>query len=101
MGSHVTQQPLPPSVLAVVRNAAMEFGISPAQILGRDQARYSVRARYAAIRELYLRGYSTPQIGRWLNRHHTTVIYALRGRKGIAEPPSPIPVPDLSGEWAI
>ena len=54
-------------------------------------------------------GYSTPQIGRWLGLHHTSILAAAKlpaakpgvvSRHPTAEPVE-VPYPDLSGEWAI
>lgn len=36
------------------------------------------RARQAVMRRLHADGFSATQIGRWLNRDHTTVLHALR-----------------------
>jgi hypothetical protein len=58
---------------------------------------------------------SASLIGRVLGLHHTTVLYALgktpsllteparqaKRQEALARPIADIPVPDLSGEWAI
>jgi chromosomal replication initiation ATPase DnaA len=52
--------------------------ISVAQILGAQQSRRVVYARWTVVIALHRRGWSASNIGRLLNRDHTTILYALR-----------------------
>ena len=58
----------------------------------------AVAARREAALALRSMGYSYPQIGRWMNRHHTSILNLVGNRPQEYREPS---VPDLSGEWAI
>jgi chromosomal replication initiation ATPase DnaA len=70
-------------VRAVVSEVAAKYGCTVADILGQRRsgrlsiARFEVCAR---LRELNYGGAppSLPLIGRWLQRHHTTVLHAIR-----------------------
>lgn len=75
---------IPPRVRAIIRSAALEHGVTPADILGDSRSRKITRARWEAMeacRELVMPGGdnpSFPQIGRWFGRDHSTVMYGLR-----------------------
>lgn len=56
------------------------------------------QARTLVIRDLTAAGVSSVQIGKWLGIHHTSVLYQQKKQCVYS---GPIPVPDLSGEWAI
>lgn len=73
--------------IAIIREIALEYGVSVVCILGRDRTRRVSAARrcaYATIRSR--KGISYPAIGRIFGRDHTTVIYGVRkhGSVGIA-----------------
>ena len=75
---------LPARVVNIIRNAAAEHRVEPRDILGDSRLTKIARARQAAMiacREMDWCGSapSFPTIGRWLNRHHTTVLHACRG----------------------
>ena len=80
MNRPTTFRELPPRVQALLIMAAADSNCTPAEILGTSRQHHIVVARRTVVkrcREL------TPQpsmevIGRWLNLHHTTVLYALR-----------------------
>ena len=61
---------------AVVLVAAAS-GVSVADIKGASRTPIVCRARWATMHLMRARGLSTPQIGRALNRDHTTVLYGL------------------------
>lgn len=62
---------------ALVQQAAAMLGISERDILNsRDPLSYE--ARCGIIKTLRENGYSLPQIGRILNRHHTSIMDAER-----------------------
>lgn len=64
-----------PLLHSIVVSAAADAGCTLEQMLGPQ--REHVPARYQAMRRAYEAGYSTTQIGRALNRDHTTVLYAI------------------------
>ena len=100
-----------PAVYAILDDAAKAWGITVRELREHCNEPARVNARTVAARRLRLKNFSLPQIGRILGGpekpfHHTTVLGLLSRRI----PPSPeirqlaaseIPVPDLSGEWAI
>lgn len=64
----------------IVRAVAEGYGIHPKLIYNDDRKpHYVMRARYAAIRALSIMkpNMSFSQIGNLINRHHSTVLYAL------------------------
>ena len=59
----------------IVDCVAEEFGVSRAEIFARTKVPQIVRARYAIMYTMKnARGYSSKQIGRFLDRDHSTVI---------------------------
>lgn len=72
---------LPQYVRQIVASVADHHGVTVAQIMGPRQHRLIARARqhaYAALRD---RGASYPQIGMWLARDHSTVLYGDRAHR--------------------
>lgn len=76
---------IPPRVLDVIRDVARTHNVSVDSVLSpsrlkrfvvpRQQAMWRVRA----MRWPVIRGHpSYPQIGRWFNRDHTTILHAVR-----------------------
>lgn len=63
---------------AIMREVALKHGIPSAHVMGAFRDRPTAAARRNAMRcirdEL---AWSTPQIGRFFDRHHSTVCYAL------------------------
>jgi chromosomal replication initiation ATPase DnaA len=68
-----------PRVHQYVQEAAAEHGTYPQAILGRCRLRTVYRARQQVMRRLRADGFSYTQIGRWIGRDHTTVMYGVRG----------------------
>jgi chromosomal replication initiation ATPase DnaA len=62
----------------VIRRHAYEHEVLVVDVLGTGRRRELVRARQAVALELRGSGYSLPEIGRHLGRHHTTILYLLR-----------------------
>ena len=100
---------LPPKVRRVCDIAAADFGVTIQAILSGTKVGETSKARRQTIQTLKRQGYSTPQIGRWLGLHHTSILAAAKlpaakpgvvSRHPTAEPVD-VPYPDLSGEWAI
>jgi chromosomal replication initiation ATPase DnaA len=97
----------------IVKETAAEFLVDPQMILGKNQEARIVEARRNLVLRLRNRGMSFPTIGRWLNRHHTSIIHlcqtatqserqkALAFLKPSEERPKKIgwPVPIQPGDW--
>jgi len=90
----------PKLVCDLIRQAALQVGIPPQEVVRRSNEMRPVAARRKVARQLRCRRYSLNQIGRWL--HHATILHYLEGMpdpaavlEGIADHV------DLSGEWAI
>jgi len=116
------QAKLPPAMKALFVKIGDAYGVSLQEILlpGRSNRTVFKVRRLIALR-LRAANMTLPQIGRYMNSHHTSVLYMLRSateeekqmvtsqlqkaeeqaRRGNAWKQGPIPVPDLSGEWAI
>lgn len=61
-----------------ITRAAQAYDVRPSYILGKSREREHVQARWHAARLMREEGLSLPQIGRALNRHHTTIMQALK-----------------------
>lgn len=62
----------------IVRDVALRTGVHSAQILGPFSDRATCKARYQAMREIRDElAWSTPKIGKFFDRDHTTVCYGL------------------------
>ena len=66
---------------AILRETAIRFGLTTAQIRSQDRHREVVDARACAMAAMRYAGLSTPFIGRQVERDHTTVLHAA-GRVG-------------------
>ncbi len=91
---------LPSRVAMALDVAAAAHNVTRADILGPRQFFHFVAARREAAQTLRRMGFSLAQIGFYLNRHHTTILYAVNETVGESKAKE-IPCPDLSGEWAI
>ncbi len=78
---------IPPRVLNIIQAVAFGHGVSLCAVLGERRTQILVSARHEAmwrVRALQWRGMgrhghpSYPQIGRWFNRDHSTVVYAVQ-----------------------
>ena len=77
---------IPPRVAAVIREVALERQISVEELLGPSRRAKHASARHEAMRRVrrvpWAPGWmpcpSLEQIGRWFDRHHTTVVHACR-----------------------
>jgi chromosomal replication initiation ATPase DnaA len=63
--------------LAEVADIAKGHGYTLNDILGPSRTKPLVSVRLECIKTFRDRGLSTPQIGRILNRDHTTIVHAL------------------------
>lgn len=94
---------VPPAVLRAMKCAAEDFNLSLPELLN-GKSDTKVKARRRCIQTLRRMGFSLTEIGRFMGRHHTTVLHALGGHSPRLSPEeqlASIPCPDLSGEWAI
>lgn len=65
--------------LHVVARVAARYGLTAADLLGRDRRDHVARARWHAWYQLRCQfGSSLNQIGRLFDRDHTTILYGLR-----------------------
>lgn len=69
-----------PRVKEYVRIASLYHGVQSSVVLGRKRTKNAAAARAAVMRWLRSDGFSTAQIGRWMDRDHSTVVHATRGR---------------------
>jgi chromosomal replication initiation ATPase DnaA len=61
-------------VTLLIEEAARVFEIKPEDLTGRRRKKMYTHPRFALFKALRARGHSFPRIGRWMDRHHTTVI---------------------------
>lgn len=61
----------------IIAEVAARRGVDPRDILRACRKPKVFRARIEVAERLRARGYSSPQIGRCLNKDHTTVLYYL------------------------
>lgn len=93
---------IPPRVREVLDRAATDYGCSVKEITGGSRVRHIMMARCQAGQVLTLMGFSLTVIARYLHVDHSSVVHM--NKKAALVPSLPIgdiPVPDLSGEWAI
>jgi chromosomal replication initiation ATPase DnaA len=63
-----------PSLTDIIASASEYCGVTPARVLGCRRHKKLVDARRLVIWNARKNGYSLPQIGEALNRHHTTIL---------------------------
>lgn len=69
---------VPNELDAIVIQVAAEHGIDVATLVRRNNGPMAVRIRKEAMKRARTAGYSLPEIGSSLQRHHTTVLHHLR-----------------------
>ena len=62
----------------IVKEAERLFKVHRRDILGSSRYGFVVQVRHAVFLALRLRGNSFPQVGRYLDRDHSTIIYGCR-----------------------
>jgi chromosomal replication initiation ATPase DnaA len=62
---------------AAIDDIAQPHGYTVEDILGPSRLKHLVSVRRDCVLMLRGRGYSTPEIGRLMNRCHTTIVHAL------------------------
>jgi chromosomal replication initiation ATPase DnaA len=65
-------------LLGVVERRAAEYHVTVADILGRGITKSVVAARHAVISDLSATGRSAVEVGKLLDRDHTSVLAALK-----------------------
>lgn len=73
-----SQAPTQAHLITIVEAVADECRVTPEVLISPSRAPMLVAARHRAMKIARDAGYSLPQIGRALNRDHTTVLYGLR-----------------------
>lgn len=58
--------------------AAANHGTTINRVMGQSRSRPEVQARWEVMRRLRDDGFSLPQIGAWMDRDHSTVLYGIR-----------------------
>lgn len=66
-----------PRIHKYATEACTRFDSTPARVMSRAKSVGDVRARRYVIERLRADGFSLGQIGKWLGRHHTTIMYHL------------------------
>lgn len=69
-----------PRVRTYAEQAASSHGVSVCAVLGRDRTKLASKARGDVMFRLAKDGISPSQIGRWLKRDHSTVLYHIAKR---------------------
>jgi chromosomal replication initiation ATPase DnaA len=67
-----------PRIRRYLAEAAEIFDVAPDTIVGRSREPAAVAARTAIYQALRQDGFSLTQIARWFDRHHTSILHALR-----------------------
>ena len=63
---------------AIALACSEALGVPLDDLIGPSRKSEICRARFIAMKRCYLAGYSLPEIGRYFNRHHTTVLHGIR-----------------------
>lgn len=64
--------------LKIIKETANKYNLTSEQLIGHSRFKQLILARHEAFYLLQRKGLSTPQIGRLMNRDHSTVIYGIR-----------------------
>jgi chromosomal replication initiation ATPase DnaA len=75
----------PPRVQRYAEQIAAERGLLASAILSNSRKRPIAWARGELMRRLRKDGFTTHQIGRWLGRDHSVVLYWLHHRQSLKE----------------
>jgi len=63
--------------LAAIDTIAQEHGYTVEDILGKSRTKHLVHVRRLCVLMLREKGYSTTEIGRVMDRDHSTIVHAL------------------------
>lgn len=69
---------MPPRVIAYASDEAERLNTTAKDILSRSHFKTHREARQSVMRRLRADGFTYPQIGMMMGRHHTTVMHACR-----------------------
>lgn len=76
----------PATMREISEAVAARYGLPIEQLKGPDRKRSVAWARQEAFDAIYATGrYSLPQIGRYFNRDHTTVLHGVRRVRALAQ----------------
>ena len=64
--------------LTIIDHIASEYGYDRHDVVGKRRFKVLVEIRHECIKFFRERGHSTPEIGRILNRDHSTIVHALQ-----------------------
>ena len=73
-----TPQTTPKKIIAKV---CRDFGIEQEYLLGRNRSAYTIKCRREIASQLRILGLSFPEIGRLLNRDHSSILDLLKDEK--------------------
>lgn len=62
----------------IVMQVAREFGIGVMDVMGRDRRAKVARARQVAMAGMWMAGFTYPEVGRFFERDHVTVMHAVK-----------------------
>lgn len=71
----------PPTMRARLDDVCARYHVGQATILSRTRYQTFVRPRQELMWLLRQDGYSLPQIGQFMNRHHTSVLFGARAHE--------------------
>lgn len=87
MGGETVMLPQKEQVREIIETVAARAGVPVSLVLGKTRHLAAVYLRIEIAKQLSALGFSTPQIGKWLNKDHTSVLYYLgRGQKKVNPP---------------
>lgn len=69
---------VPVSAPEIIACIAWAFGVQPTEIVGDRRKKAFVAARNTTAWVLVHRGNSSSQVGRWLNRDHSTILHSIK-----------------------
>lgn len=67
----------------ILNEVAAQHGMTVAQMMGKNRRYEVVRARQEVMWRLNLLGMSTPRIGQWLKKDHSTVLHGIERHHAI------------------
>lgn len=77
---------LPVTVSDIIAGIAADMDVAPGEITGSKRAGPVMMARLVAYVVLVRRGSSTPQVGKWIGRDHSSVISGIKRFEKVATP---------------
>ena len=62
----------------ILKRMCKLYKVTKKEVLGKSRKSWIVKARKACCKEMRLAGYTTTEIGHFLNRDHSTVVHHIR-----------------------